>query len=576
MLLNLLHAHVSQALDAARAAGELSWETLPEIKIEVPKDTSHGDYATSVALALAKPARKAPRQIAECLLPHLQHPMFARIEIAGPGFLNFSLAWDWLREQLRALHAADTSFGQQPEADTHRYLLEYVSANPTGSLHFGHGRWAVLGDCLARIMRKAGFSVSTEFYINDTGSQIQNLGSSVKACYLGHLQSQGQPLSDDNSALLARYRAEKEASEKGQVQFYHGASVQVLAEALAAEYGLEAGDQPVSFFSDFAKARILAEQQDELEACGVSFDSWFPESRLHAEGAVAEAIEALKQAGVTYEQDGALWFRSSDYGDDKDRVLIKQGGSTTYFANDIAYHWNKLQRGFDRLINIWGADHHGYIARMQAAVQALGYGKETLEILLGQIVHLYRNGEMVRMSKRTGEMVTFGEVFEEVGKDATRYLLMQRSADTSVDFDLELAKQQNADNPVFYVQYAHARICSIFRTAQQSEAMARLAADYTSADLGQLTAPEERALILKLMAYPDEIAFAAVLRAPHRLSHYVEDLAAQFHQFYKQCRVLDEKAPALSQARLFLAESTRRVLHNALTEIFGISAPEAM
>lgn len=578
MLIKAVHAEVLKALQAARDAEEITLENLPEeIKIEVPRDLQHGDYATNLALTLAKPARQAPRKIAETLVKHLQSELFEAVEIAGPGFINFRLAWPWLRETLKTVQAQGEAYGQHPRVDAHRYLLEFVSANPTGPLHFGHGRWAVLGDCLARLMKTAGYDVSTEFYINDTGAQINNLGASVQACYFALLAEQGTVLDPEATALVAAYQAEKAEKGKGtKVSFYHGEYIQELAAEMLAQYGNELHDQPVVFFVDFARNAILSQQQAQMEAFGVHFDEWFPESRLHAEGAIEDAIAELREAGVTFEQEGALWFRSTDYGDDKDRVLIKSNASTTYFANDIAYHANKLKRGYDRLINIWGADHHGYIARMSAAVQALGAPKEALEVLLGQIVHLFRNGEPVRMSKRTGEMISFEEVFEEVGKDATRYLLMQRSADATLDFDLELAKQQSSDNPVFYVQYAHARICSIFRTAQQSESLAALEGQLDSADLSLLQAPEERKLLLKLLSYPDEIIFAALFREPHRLTVFAQELAAQFHSFYKQCRVLDEADLPLSLARLYLVSATRITVRNLLTGIFGISAPEAM
>lgn len=577
MLLKAMHTRLTQALEAAQAAGLEIGDHVPDIKVEVPRDTRYGDYATNLAMTLAKPARKNPRQIAEALVAQLQDPMFAAVEIAGAGFINFRLSWPWLREHLTAVLAADTEFGQQPRADVHRYLIEFVSANPTGPLHFGHGRWAVLGDCLARLMKTAGFDVSTEFYINDTGSQINNLGASVQACYYGLLKGKGVSLSEAESDLHQAYVAEKsQVGGETKVRFYHGGYIQEIAQKLYEQYGDEFQSEPVALFSEQARTALLTEQQQEMEEFGVHFDEWFPESRLHAEGAIQEAIQHLREAGVTEERDGALWFKSSEYGDDKDRVLIKQDGSTTYFANDIAYHWDKLRRRYDRLINIWGADHHGYIPRMQAAVQALGYPKEALQVLLGQIVHLFRNGEPIRMSKRTGEMVTFGEVFAEVGKDATRYLLMQRSADATIDFDLELAKQQSSENPVFYIQYAHARICSIFRTGRQSETLAGVVESIDSADLSLLEKDEERTLLVKLLNYPDELVFAAVQREPHRLATYASELAATFHQFYKQCRVLDDKNPELSKARLALTQATRIVIRNLLTGIFGISAPESM
>lgn len=578
MLLKAIHERLHQALAAAREEGllKLADDHQPEIKVEIPRDTQHGDYASNLALTLAKPARMAPRQIAEHLVAKLQDPMFESVEIAGPGFINFRLSWAWLREHLTGILQADQNYGQHERADAHRYLLEFVSANPTGPMHFGHGRWAVLGDCLARLLREAGFDVTSEFYINDVGAQINNLGASVQVCYYQLLQDAGQSVSAEAQAQIQAYRDEQQAEDKSQVRFYHGPYIMELAQAMQARYGNDAGDEPLVFFSDFAKAAILEEQRREMDEFDVHFAEWFPESRLHAEGAIQAAIEHLKEQGVTYEQDGALWFRSSDYGDDKDRVLIKSSGATTYFANDIAYHWNKLNRGFDRLINIWGADHHGYIARMQAAIRALGYPPETLSILLGQIVHLYRDGEPVRMSKRTGDMISFGEVFDEVGKDATRYLLMQRSADAALDFDLQLAKEQSSDNPVFYIQYAHARICSIFRTAQQSESLQQIALHLDQADLSLLQTPEERALLLKALAYPDEIVMAAIFREPHRLATYAQELAALFHSFYKQCRVLDEKQLELSRARLVLVQASRIVIRNLLTRIFGISAPELM
>lgn len=577
MLLKAIHERLYKALAAACDEGLLNLEDIiPEIKVEIPRDTQHGDYATNLALTLAKQARMAPRKIAELLISKLADPMFEAIEIAGPGFINFRLSWEYLIQGLKEIVPADEHFGKQERADAHRYLLEFVSANPTGPMHFGHGRWAVLGDCLARLMREAGFDVTTEFYINDVGAQVNNLGASVQACYFKLLLDAGMDLPVGPRQQVQDYLNEQSASDKGQVRFYHGAYIMELAQEMQQLYGNEADEQPLVFFSDFAKASILEGQRQELDDFDVHFSEWFPESRLHAEGAIQEALEHLKVQGVTYEEDGALWFRSTDYGDDKDRVLIKNTGATTYFANDIAYHWNKLKRGYDRLINIWGADHHGYIARMQAAIQALNYSEASLEILLGQIVHLYRDGEPVRMSKRTGDMVTFGEVFEEVGRDATRYLLMQRSADASIDFDLQLAKAQNSENPVFYIQYAHARICSIFRTAQQSETLSDIATHLEKADLSLLKTPQERTLLLKALTYPDELVFAAICREPHRLAAYAQDLASNFHSFYKQCRVLDEKNPELSLARLYLAQAARIVIRNVLTRIFGITAPEAM
>jgi len=584
MLQATLAAQLREALEKAISSAQVSLENLPqEIKVETPRDPSHGDYASNLAMVLTKQAGLPPRKLAETLVEHLQSPLFQEISIAGPGFINFRLAAPWLQEQLKALIAADREFGRQAPQDQHRYLVEYVSANPTGPLHFGHGRWAVLGDCLARLMRLAGYQTETEFYINDTGAQVQNLGKSVQACYFQALAQAGEALSAEAQALIESYQAEKTAGEKVKVRFYHGQYIEVLGQRLFENQKNQQIEAAPEYFSEYAKAAILSEQQEQLKHFGVVFDEWFPESRLHHQEAVKEALQHLQESGKTYQEEGALWFRTSDYGDDQDRVLIKQDGSTTYFANDIAYHWDKLRRGYDRLINIWGADHHGYIARMKAAVQALGYPADALEVLLGQMVNLYRNGEKVRMSKRTGEMITFGEVLEEVGTDATRFLLMQRSADVTLDFDLELAKAQNSENPVFYVQYAHARICSIFRNA--ADVTRYDASAWSDADLSVLEAPEERSLLLKLLSYPDELSFAAKQREPHRLATYGQELAAQFHSFYKQCRVLFEKDEkqevteaeiALSLARLNLVKGTQIVLRNLLVDVFGISAPEVM
>lgn len=580
MIQATLTQYLNTALQKAVEAGALSLSGFPVIKVETPRDPQHGDYATNLALVLAKQVRKPPLEVAEILLEHLHYPAFETVTLAKPGFINFRLAQDWLLAQLAELLQAGDGFGQQPPQDSHRYLIEYVSANPTGPLHFGHGRWAVLGDCLARLMRLAGYHTETEFYINDTGAQVENLGKSVQACYFQILKAKGQVLPAAAEALLHDYQAEKKAEEKGQVRYYHGAYVESLAQRLYEHQQDRHIQAPESYFSEYAKSAILAEQQEQLRQFGVQFDNWFPESQLHHQRRVDAVLERLIQSGKTYQKDGALWFRSTEYGDDQDRVLVKSDGRKTYFANDIAYHWDKLCRGYDRLINIWGADHHGYIARMQAAIQALGYPAESLEVILGQMVNLYRQGEKIRMSKRTGDMITFGEVLEEVGTDATRFLLMQRSADVTLDFDLELAKTQSTDNPVFYVQYAHARICSIFRNTEQVTCYDATA--WPQADLSPLQAPEERSLILKLLSYPDELIFAARQREPHRLANYAQELAGLFHSFYRQCRILFEKEGvseteiALSLARLNLVRATQIVLRNVLVDVFGITAPEFM
>lgn len=578
MLTAAIHQAIQHALEQAVAGGQIPVVTpWPEWRVEQPKDPAHGDYASPLALALAKPCKMNPRQIATVLLPYLQqNEQFADVDIAGPGFLNFRLSWPCLYHGLNLILERDRQFGHLPKADDHHYLLEFVSANPTGPLHFGHGRWAVLGDCLARLMRLAGYRVDTEFYINDAGAQMDNLGRSLQACSYSILAQQGQTLTPPAHALWMAFENEKKATEKGNVQFYHGHYIAEMAQQLTVERGATLLQEPLHMFTQYAHKVLLNQQQQQLSRYGVNFDCWFSEQSLHDQDEVHKTLAFLKEKGHTYEADGALWFRSTTFGDDKDKVLIKSDGSRTYFANDIAYHWNKLKRGYDRLINIWGADHHGHIVRMRGVLQALGYPADTLEVILGQMVNLFQDGEKIRMSKRTGEMITFAEVLEEVGRDATRYLLMQRSQDTTLDFDLALAKQQNADNPVFYVQYAHARICSIFRTAQQLQLFTVTPERIDRADLTLLVAPEERALLFKLLRYPEEVAYAAKIREPHRLSAYAQEVAAQFHSFYKQCRVLNEGNESLTLARLALTRATRIVLRNLLEDIFGISAPESM
>lgn len=541
------------AIDKAVNLGQLpAVEAVPTI--EKTRDPKFGDFATNVAMTLAKPAKKAPAAIAESIVANLQEGIpFEKVEIAHPGFINVTLKLDWLQQNLRYILASGATYGKVEVGNGQTVLLEYVSANPTGPLHVGHGRWAAIGSTLANLLNWAGHRVAQEFYINDAGNQMQNLGRSI----LYRLEGREIPTGDAGK------------------EFYGGASIQEVANAAKDRIGSELSgmdeDAKVRRLTQFGRDYYLAEQKATLARIQVSFDNWFSETTLHQKGEIQQAIDVLKEQDYLYEQDGALWLRSTAFGDDKDRVVVRDNGIPTYLAADIAYHWDKLQRGYQKLINILGADHHGYVARMKAAVQALGYPADSLEIIIGQLVSLFRGGEPVRMSKRTGEMVTLDEVIDEVGADAARYFLLMRGADTPLDFDLDLAKKETSDNPVFYVQYAHARICSILRNAEEAGFEPG-----APADLGSLTHPDERSLMLRLAGFPDEVAKAAVSREVHRIARYAQDLAADFHSFYTNCRVVNPEDRKLSQARLALATASRITLANALSGILGVGSPERM
>ena len=562
---NTVSKLVSAALEDAIAQGELELSSVPDPAIERPRDASHGDWATTVALRISKEAKKNPREIAEIVARRLEgEPSFSAVEIAGPGFLNMRLSQEALSQQLREVRKQKESYGKSDLGAGQRVQIEFVSANPVGPMHVGHGRWASLGDSLGRVMTHAGYDVSREFYINDAGHQMDIFGASVSARYLelcGH---------------------KIEFPEDG----YRGAYIVEIAQEILDEEGAAWADKPADerehYFKERSYKQVLAHVKHVLHDFGVDFDVWFSERVLHerqADGstAIEEAIEDLRAAGYIYEFEGALWFKSTDFGDDKDRVLIKADGSYTYFAADIAYHKNKFDRGFDRVINIWGADHHGYVARMKGACAALG-NEGKLDIIIGQLVNLFRGGEAVRMSKRTGEMVTFEELVEDVGADAARYWFLRRSTDQQVDFDIDLAREQSSDNPIYYIQYAHARICSIIRKAYSAsddacadELVAALSDDI---DLSMLNDEAELALVRKLTELPEVVELAARDMAPNKLTHYGEDLAATFHHFYSQCRVMHEDA-AIAQARLYLVDATRTALRTVFN-LLGIGAPERM
>lgn len=548
----MLRQAIGQAAEQAMAEGAFSADKLPDILLEVPPQKEFGDFATNFAMQTARAAKKNPRLIAEAVAARLKAPWLDKTVIAGPGFINFYLKSDWLYEMLGNILRQGQEYGNTAAGNGQRVQVEFVSANPTGLLHVGHGRGAAVGSALANLLSAAGYQVEREYYINDAGNQIDNLAASVNARYLELLGQQA------------------EFPENG----YHGQDIIDTARRLIDREGEKYLVLPemerLAIFKELALKEKLAALQEDLAAFNVHFDVWFSERTLHQSGAIAETCSILKENGNIYEQDGALWLKSTAYGDDKDRVVIRDNGIPTYLAADIAYHRDKFDRGFDRVINIWGADHHGYICRVKAALAALGYSPEHLEVLILQMVSLYRNGELVKMSKRTGQSVTLSELIEEVGCDAARFFFIMRSIDSQLDFDLDLAKSRSNENPVYYIQYAHARIASIFRQAAEIG----ISSDWSKADLSLLNCESEIDLIKKMGEYPAEITAAAQERAPHRIARYVHELAGLFHTFYNQCRIIGVD-PDLQAARLALVTAVQTVIRHAL-KILGIAAPDKM
>jgi arginyl-tRNA synthetase len=561
---------LQKALEDARTAGDLELTTLPALVLDVPKKSAWGDLATTVAMNLSASERRAPMEIAQIISKRLlpsHGDVFERADVAPPGYINLTIKRDLWFRVLTEIEAQGEQYGRSPLGLGKRVLLEFVSANPTGPLHMGHGRGAALGGALANLLRTTGHEVTTEYYINDAGRQVRLMAASVTAVF------KKQPSPEDG---------------------YLGLYITELANRLRNE------QQAVPNVADWACAQLLDGIKTDLRAFNITFDRWFSEQKdLFDSGAVADALKVLKDKGLLEEKDGALWFRSTAFGDDKDRVVRKQDGEYTYLASDIAYHQGKLGRGYDLLINIWGADHHGYIPRMQAAVEAFGYPKDRLKVVLVQIVNLLRGGQRVTMSKRAGEMVTLREVFEEVGADAAKFIFLTRRADSQLDFDLELAKQQSAENPVYYVQYAHARVASLFRVARER------GIDVPSTDLvdwSVLNSPDDLELIKPLAEYPALLEASAQALEPHRLTYYLQDLAARLHAYYYKHRILppmlereldsqDHLKPValeaeqerkgetltapLTTARLCLFRSVQTVIRNGLG-ILGVTAPERM
>lgn len=547
---DILTQAIGQAARQAIADGALPEGELPPVVLEVPPQKEYGDFATNIAMQSARVFHKSPRQIAEAIAGRLAGDWLDHTQIAGPGFLNIYLKDNVLYDDFAGIFRAGEAFGQLPGKEGPKIQVEYVSANPTGPLHVGHGRGAAVGSALVNILRAAGYPVESEYYINDAGNQMDNLALSVNARYLEH------------------FGVATEFPENG----YHGADIIETAERIIKKDGdkyLQMDEaERLDIFKDLAYAEKLAALKEDLEAFNVTYDKWFSERTLHPE-AVQDTVQILRDNGNIYEQNGALWLKSTAYGDDKDRVVIRDNGVPTYLAADIAYHKNKCERGFDKLINIWGADHHGYVCRVKAALQALGHDPEKLTVLLLQMVALYRGGELVKMSKRTGQSVTMNELMEEVGTDAARYFFLMRSLDSQLDFDLDLAKKKSNDNPVYYIQYAHARICSIRKQAE--EVGLKLGAE---PKFGKLTDESEIDLIKKIESYPEEIEKAAADYAPQRIARYSYDLAALFHGFYNRCRIMGVE-PELAEARLALVTVTAHVIRHSLG-LLGVSAPEHM
>lgn len=565
-----LESVLYQALKAAVEAGELPLNEIPQPSLERPREEGHGDWACTIAMRLAKAAHMNPRAIAQVIVDHLPaNNLVESFEIAGPGFINLTLTNASFQAVVSEARQQGSDFGKSELSEPCKVNLEYVSANPTGPMHVGHGRWAALGDAIARVMRHAGYSVDEEFYINDQGNQMNVFGNSIVVRY---------------QQLLGQDVEMPEAC-------YGGAYIKDIAQAIINADGdkwLDANeDERLVDFRERGYAMMLDSVKDTLSTFGNNFDTWFSERSLfvtdeNGETKQQRAFDVMNEKGLLFEAEGATFFRSTDYGDDKDRVLVKANGDLTYFMSDVAYHYDKMQRGYDHLIDIWGADHHGYIQRCKAMMAAWGY-PDALEVVLGQLVNLLRDGEPVRMSKRTGEMVTFQELIDEVGVDATRYLMLSKSADQAIDFDIEVAKKQDSSNPVYYVQYAHARICSILRKAGEARGMnvesagieeivAELGLD--DSDLSPLAHESELALMRKMADFSELVAGAARDRAPFRLTHYAQELAGLFHSFYGNCHVLGEEE-SVEKARLALVDSTRIVLALSL-DLLGVSAPERM
>ncbi|KTD33877.1 arginine--tRNA ligase [Legionella israelensis] len=584
---HILEQMLQHALTILKQSGEIPEDVYPDIKIERTKEAKHGDYASNLALVLAKPCRQPPRKLAEILLKALpEESAVAKVEIAGAGFINFFLKEDASLQIIERILREAHQYGRSHVGQGQKVLLEFVSANPTGPLHVGHGRGAAFGATLANLLAEAGYTVSREYYVNDAGRQMNILAVSVWLRYLG-LAGQsvifpangyrGDYVFDIAQAMFSAYGNQYvfdwfaiseglplDAPEGGDKEQYIDAMIH-RAQALLGEDGFD-------LFHQHALTSVLEDIKEDLAEFGVEYDCWFSERNLFHDGSIQKGIKALIDLGHTYEKEGALWFKSTDFGDEKDRVLIRANGQMTYFASDVAYHWNKYDRGFDRVIDILGADHHGYISRVKAAVKALGHNEEALDVLLVQFAILYRGGERVQMSTRSGSFVTLRDLRVEVGKDAARFFYVMRKPEQHMDFDLDIAKSQSSDNPVYYIQYAHARICSILR--QLKERGLSWDVEKGLENLQLLSEPYELSLISTLEQYPEVIESSALNCQPHQLAYYLRELANGLHSYYNAVILLCEQEDVRC-ARLCLLKAVRQVIYNGLN-ILGVSAPESM
>lgn len=554
---NELKIIIENAINKAMASGDLPEAEIPQFNIEKPANKDNGDYSTNVAMAGARAFKKAPKMIAEAIAKciELGGTVFEKVEIAGPGFMNFFLSQKFYSDILKDVFACGENYGKSDYGKGKKILVEFVSANPTGPMHIGNARGGAIGDCLASVLDWAGYSVNREFYVNDAGNQIEKFATSLEVRYLQHFDSTVE-LPEDA---------------------YHGQDIVDHAENFIAEYG----DKYVNAQSserrkalvDYALPKNIAGLEKDLGRYRITYDKWFRESTLHNDGSVQKVIDALKEKGVTYEQDGALWFKASEYGNDKDIVLVRANGLPTYIVPDIAYHYNKLvTRGYDKAIDVLGADHHGYVPRMKAALTALGLDASRLDCVIMQMVRLVRDGETIKLSKRSGKAITLNTLIDEVPLDAARFFFNLREPNSHFDFDLELAAKQSSENPVYYVQYAHARICSIIKKAQEQGVELRTPNDD---ELVLLNSKEEKDLIRHLSALTDEIVASAKAYDPAKITHYVIELATLFHKFYNAQRVMLDDNESLMQARLYLCSAVKNTIYNILT-MLKITTPEVM
>jgi arginyl-tRNA synthetase len=546
---------IKEAAQIAHEKGDLPSADIPAAEVEEPRAESHGDFSTNIAMVMASTQKMAPRNIAQVIIAHLQDAasIIEKTEVAGPGFLNFFVKPSAWHPVLREIHQADTAYGATDIGKGQKFQVEFVSSNPTGPLHVGHGRGAAVGDAVANILSFCGYDVQKEYYINDSGRQIQTLGRSV---FLRYQELFGRKVKFPDDCYQGGYIVD-----------------------LAAEIKSQQGDALLSLADDdarmqcarFAAGKILEGIREDLKLFGVEFDCWFSEQSLYDSGRVDQIIDQFRQQGIIYKKEGALWFKTSDFGDEKDRVVVKKNGETTYFASDIAYHQDKYDRGYERVVDVWGADHHGYIPRMKAAIEASGHRRDQFDVILVQLVNLLRGGEPVAMSTRAGEFETLSNVISEVGRDAARFIFLTRHHESALDFDLEVAKQKTNDNPVYYVQYVHARIASIVRKADERGTGEIFWDDKAAA---RLEAPEEIDLIKVLARYPDMLAGSATYMEPHRVTYYLMELASAFHTYYNKHRVLSDDA-LLRCGRLLLVLAVQKVIRNGLT-LLGVSAPDQM